>query len=230
MSSDSQENHERSTSLSPGEYWLLETAIVGWIPLPFLTPRDIEVLFNKPGHGLSKADVASTLHALADRGYVEIRDSHQECLVHFSVAEIERQLIPPPRPPRPSPRYCYRLTALGGTCWERASNADWSRFVRAEWREKEDRLLVAAAPSFLRRYAEIFRDTIAEDGLSITEERWDVVRPWQPTYWKTLPEGNSLRIKSTKAATTSKQKNALRRLQPLMKWYDSPFESDGQKS
>ena len=208
--------------LSRGEHWLLETAVHAAIPLRVLNSPDLEIAFNKRGHGLSPTAIASTLHALASRGDIEtIDDHHEDALVTVSAAEIERELADPDG----ERRYYYRLTPPGGARWEHASRADWGRFVRHNWSTQEDRLLVAANALFLRRFAEIFRETLAEDGMSIVDERWDVVQPWKATRWKILPQGTSLRIRSTKSGARAKKRTARLRLQPLMIWYESPFTS-----
>jgi hypothetical protein len=54
--------------MNKAEYWILETALEGRIPLCCLVYPDLEALFNKPGHGLAHGDLLELLGGLFRNG------------------------------------------------------------------------------------------------------------------------------------------------------------------
>jgi len=80
--------------LTRGEYWLLETVVQEYCPLCFLnpeaydTPDGIELMFNKPGHGLSGLDLIETLSRLSAGGTLMSEVLHG--VVHGKTIELER--------------------------------------------------------------------------------------------------------------------------------------------
>ena len=58
--------NETEPRLTRGEYWILSAVVEAWMPLGRLTHSEIELAFNRPGHGLSDKAVATTVEGLCN--------------------------------------------------------------------------------------------------------------------------------------------------------------------
>jgi hypothetical protein len=85
----------------------------------------------------------------------------------------------------------YYLTPQGGARWEAMAHPDWNKFFIVNFR--------GAFPYYehgiLSTQREIIEQLLSLDHLIFKErhipgtENWDVLEPWEATYWKTLPQG-----------------------------------------
>ncbi len=197
-----------------GEYWLLETAADGGVPLTraWGTPRSLKAQWNKRPHEMSLGEVVETLVRLFRDGDILAR----EMLVGRdadadAVAVRDDSFVPTPKEIVAGLTYSskrtqrgvglyYLLTPSGGKRWETHARADWRRFFRSETREID----TGASDESMSCRHEIMTVWAADrariDYLVDAAWRWwpDIeydpgaisvaeVAPWQATYWKTLP-------------------------------------------
>jgi hypothetical protein len=175
------------------EYWLLDSAVELRHPLKSLASEDVELSHNRRSHGLGVAALTDLLHRLFEDGWLL----------------AERRGGPPPLgafvPTRPeieaalAGEQCiyYGLSAQGGARWEAVSKPDWERYVSASFgTSPNEGEIIAARRQSVERYDSL---PAYPSGVSVTDgsRRWDVLKPWPATYWKTLPAGHRLRFRYT---------------------------------
>jgi hypothetical protein len=89
--------------------------------------------------------------------------------------------------------FLYYLTPKGGFHWETITYPDWSRFssIIFSKTESEDidlEEVICPSKQFVEKYLSI--DCYLSPVIHVPgTEVWDVLSPWQATYWKTLPTG-----------------------------------------
>lgn len=88
--------------------------------------------------------------------------------------------------------FLYKLTPKGGAKWESFTHPNWDIFLSkilfydGSGLEKLE---------FMSRYKHTLESKLAFDALTRNlqhlpgSEVWEVLEPWKPTYWKTLPRG-----------------------------------------
>jgi hypothetical protein len=137
----------------------------------------------------------------------------------------------------------YELTSQGGAYWETIAHVDWNRyfqwddynnFVRNELFECEligiDRQLMQ---QLLKIHCYLPGHAISIAGTEI----WDILEPWEPTYWKILPRAYRIRyqaretVPSINPNTPPSWYEAYDRTQKwyseIKKWYtDPPLEEE----
>lgn len=173
------------------EYWVLELVVVGSWPLTYLDAGNIEEIFNKPGHGLDHATLVDTLEGMFAAGLIEAGiwpgDTPAGLL---SRAGIEAALAEPT--PFGSRSYTfYQLTAEGCSQWEAFARPDWTRYVCADLNHEAGKgSLTCTDRQWLKESLEWLSavDPLVDRGSTDYNE----VRPWQATYWKSLPGAHSV--------------------------------------
>jgi len=173
------------------EFWLLDVVVRMWYPLYLLVDEEIELIFNRAGHGLSHEELAEALYRLFQKGDVIAGDIVEgELLDEFvpSREQIESALVD-------EERVFYGLTPQGGVRWEEYAKPDWGWYVNASYDTDESgRGKVDIEGVSRQRVAEylslhyehyVMPDTTAREG----SEEWEKLTPWQVFYWKTLSEG-----------------------------------------
>jgi len=173
------------------EYWLLDSVVESQCPLAWLVAKNVGEVLNKRDHDLNRDELMSVLNRLFRRG--DLLAQRMERAVEKEVfipteTEIEAAL-------NRRLDCIYGLTLQGGARWEEVSQPHWERYiydsVYAEPQEGEiigsDRALVEQYDSLIHYDSEI--------SVVPGSKRWDVLRPWQATYWKELPVGHRLRFK-----------------------------------
>ena len=189
-------------SFTQGEYWILQSLVEYSIPVTFYwgSQLQVEQMFNKDWHCLSKTDLIKTLDALFQRGLVEFsRGMESEELLTPSCADITAMLSEPP-PDNPASTSC-SLTQLGGQLWEAFALPDWSKFIIGGTYlppEVEDGWCDSYAEGTDRNRLQRYIDGLHHVGTIVDTETviWKKEEPWEATYWKTLPEGYSVTFKS----------------------------------
>ena len=188
--------------MDASEYWLLDSVVESRDSLAMLVSKDIETAFNKRSHGLTRDQLINVLERLFLGGDLLAQRMEKSGPKEFFIptrTEIEEAF---------SGRVLcfYGLTSQGGARWEEVSQPHWERYicdsVYGEPREGEiigsDRDLVEQCDSLSRHYSEI--------SVVAGSKHWDVLRPWQATYWKELPVGHRLRFKYEWVERTPEQK------------------------
>jgi hypothetical protein len=176
--------------LTRGEYWLLNCVVDSTCPLSFLINKNIEELFNNPGHRLDRSRLVETLVSMSESGWIE---GHRlnvglpltKDLIEAGFAEV---------PWESDDTLCYRMSAEGGAIWEAFAVPDWDRYLAVgivspgEWNE-----FFGATRWRLEKYLSLLH----YDGIDVMPETvvWDEVAPWQATYWKQLPHGYRVQFK-----------------------------------
>jgi hypothetical protein len=198
------------TSIEFGEYWLLETAVDGRVPLYLIEgpPSQLIEQWNKKPHGLSERQLIETLHRLFQAGDISAVVAERRIVHGETKDRIVRDNYTPTlddlqrafrwEEPGRCPyvlRYAYGLTAQGGVRWEQIADPDWSRFYEHIHLDDGERTtgLVVTAGSTARAEEVLERDFPLCRLRRISGiDRLDELRPWHATYWKTLPVGYRL--------------------------------------
>jgi hypothetical protein len=190
-------------TLTHGEGWLLETAVECRCPIPFLTrpEPDLSEALNYKGHGLSQCELFAAFRTLRDQEYITFYNFHSDEPVALSDEELFASLAHGAYDSNLEP-VVYGLTPAGGARWETTAEADWSRFYEGFSHEaggsEDQRVLTAGSLARLHELLDHHTGFLYEEIVagSVIE---DIVRPWEATYWKTLPVGFRVRcwVKST---------------------------------
>ena len=88
------------------------------------------------------------------------------------------------------------LTDRGGNAWEEAASPEWSRFVDCQGEDPDDdtaTVLRAANEQEAEKYLAYLRYSQMR---VLGDIERVVLRPFQATYWKELPEGIEFRFRS----------------------------------
>jgi hypothetical protein len=171
------------------QYWLLDVVAEYTAPLCALPDGEVELWLNRPGSGASRAELARGLATLLHLGLVTGATAEGGDL---GAAEIERALG------GPREQTWYGLTEAGGVAWEQAAKPDWRSYV---WYAREEEggawghTILCADPALAARYLAYQRAIWLKPGVVAEESlRHDTVRPWEATYWKTLPAAHRIRF------------------------------------
>ncbi len=131
---------------------------------------------------------------------------------------------------------CYYLTPQGGARWEAMAHPDWNKFSIVNFLGQ-----FPYEEGFLGTQREIIEQLLTLDHLlfmyeHIPEtENWNVLEPWEATYWKTLPRGYHVSCEyqlsdfcpwelddNTPAQIVEEYKQASQWYENLKKWYTDP--------
>ena len=173
------------------EYWLLDSVVESWCPLVWLVAKNVGELLNKRDHSLNRDELISVLNRLFRRG---------DLLAHPRGKFVEKEIFIPTEieiEAALSRRLdCfYGLTLQGGARWEEVSQPHWERYISdSVYAEPQEGEIIGSDRDLVEQY-----DSLSDydSGISVVpgSKRWDVLRPWQATYWKELPVGHRLRFK-----------------------------------
>ncbi|MEJ6480747.1 hypothetical protein N0Y54_05265 [Nostoc punctiforme UO1] len=93
----------------------------------------------------------------------------------------------------------YYLTPQGGTRWELLTHPDWNRYhtqrLGCDPGEISVSEIVSPDRKFIEKFLNVDCYVCAVVHISGTEV-WDMLEPWQATYWKILPRGYIVRYQS----------------------------------
>jgi hypothetical protein len=173
------------------EYWFLDSVIEARCPLVWLVSNDLEETLNKRHHGLKRHELVSVLNRLFQRGDLLAKRKEGSISNGFFVpAQIEIEEALDGR------LNCfYGLTSQGGARWEEVSQPHWERYI-SDWvyAEPQEGEIIGSDRDLVEQY-----DSLSQYDSDISvvpgSKHWDVLRPWQATYWKELPVGHRLRFK-----------------------------------
>lgn len=197
-----------------GEYWLLETAFDGGVPLTRVCgmPDNMREFWNKPFHGMTREETADTLLRLFADGDIVANESMLPQTEHDVFRRRERS--PPPsreeilaefgasrKRSTPCWELAYWLTPKGGRRWEEHTHADWDRFFEYDFDEARGDEAQVLAGEPIGTLSLRTADRARLDYLVETMWRWwwphherhgdridtTEISPWPATYWKSLP-------------------------------------------
>ncbi|CBN53848.1 MULTISPECIES: hypothetical protein [Kamptonema] len=157
---------------------------------------DFAVIFNYYGlrnvaysNHLSHAETALAANSLFQRGDIKARvfadehDTEGTSNVVLTMAGIQDHL---------DERFnaTYYLTPQGGARWEAMAHPDWNKFFIVNFLGQ-----FPYEEGFFCTQREILEQLLALERLIFMyehipgTEKWNVLEPWEATYWKTLPRG-----------------------------------------
>jgi len=199
--------------MDKSEYWLLDSVVEAWCPLVWLVSEGIEESFNKRTHDLKRGELVSVLNHLFRRGDLLAKQNESEFVP--AQADIEEAFD--------GRLDClYGLTSQGGARWEEVSRPQWDRYISAAvYTEPNEGEIIGSDRRLIEEYDSLSHYVWA---LSVVADsrRWDVLQPWEATYWKTLPLGHRVRFRFdwVKRSPESKTDPAIwERIKRLQNWY-----------
>jgi len=184
--------------MNHAEAWLLEAVVETRVPLCFLVAPNIEILFNRDGHGLEPDGLKKLLWAMFRRGdllgYSWERDAFQPTLEELKAALV---VTPVGRSREDDDRRVhYHLTQQGGARWEHYARPDWAKYVTScqSWPDDDDNIIEVKIAASAKESLSRFFDGLGELDRVIVPGSISMLRlaPWEEIYWKSLPEGYEL--------------------------------------
>ncbi len=173
--------------------WFLNSTALLRMPMRWLLDENLAEAINAPAHGLSAEEVEANLLTLLARGLVYV--THDDVVVDDPTpADVQRALR---EPWDQRPAWHLGLTPVGGVAWEQATGWDWLSFVDTTFADREDGR--TSTGEFIGQDAELVRLEVdrscqSEGELIPGTTRWDIISPWEATYWKRLPWGYRMRF------------------------------------
>ena len=217
------------------EWWILDSVATFQFPIDALATRDgVAFTLNRKWHGLSFDALVNTLYGLFQKGdLIAGRLQKQTWLGEFVPTRDEiiagLSYIPPYRQKESlalsgrGEELYYWLTAQGGTHWEAISSPEWSRYVEAFYfADPDEGTIIASNQALAEKYFSLVHHLCSGTVAIAGSERWDVLEPWQATYWKTLPSGCRVRFeyKSQEEAEVKEQPLEVRQFfEEINNWY-----------
>ena len=209
--------------LSRGEYWLLNLVVNHSYPIHWLDATNPGELFNRDGHGMSRQELLETLESMFSNKWIEAHIPFLDCQ---GSEQIDRALLDEILEGR-GPKYqhdrslYYRLTSIGGSIWEAFAQPRWIDYIYPVFvvDAGETGEIIGATEYRVRTYFSLIhleRMTAVSDSAT-----WDIVSPWQCTYWKTLPQGHRVRFVCQERKIQDPSPRSERELfEWLKKWYE----------
>lgn len=168
------------------ELWLLTAAVESFCPLSWLISDTLEAVFNRPGHGLCRDALITTLLELFNRGDIVAEQSmdgargHPFCPSHSAIERAFDTTMD----------LDYGLTPQGGRYWESLVHPSWQRFwTFATYPESEVSWLREIVGADAIRTEHAFELLHVYEAFVPASLKREELRPWQATYWKSLPTG-----------------------------------------
>lgn len=184
---------------------------------------------------LSHAETALAADSLFQRGDIKATVFADECdtdgnsNVILTMAGIQDHLDD-------RLRASYYLTPQGGARWEAMAHPDWDKFFIVNFLGQ-----FPYEEGFLGTQREMIEQLMALDRLLFMyehipgTEKWNVLEPWEATYWKTLPRGYHVSCEfqhsdfcpwelddNTPAEIIEEYKQASQWYENIKKWYTDP--------
>lgn len=177
--------------MDKNEYWILDSVVESWDSLKCLVSEDIEGAFNKRSHGLNRDELVDVLDRLFQRGCLLAKRMEKSISKGFFIPtrkEIEEAFD--------GRLNCfYGLTSQGGARWEEVSRPQWERYISdSVYAEPQEGEIIGSDRDLVEQY-DLLSRVDSEISIVPGSKHWDVLRPWQATYWKELPVGHRLRFK-----------------------------------
>jgi hypothetical protein len=173
------------------EYWLLDSVVEGWVQLRWLAAKNVGEVLNKRDHDLSRDALIKVLNRLLRRG---------DLLAQRTEKFVEKEIFIPTQTDIEEAlsgrlECFYGLTLQGGARWEEVSKPQWERYLTA-WVSADpwEGEIVGSDLRMVKKDVS-FSDYLMLGGSIVPgSKRWDVLKPWQATYWKVLPKGHRVRF------------------------------------
>ena len=182
-------------SLTRGEYWLLESVAEFKIPLRYFNWEDLEIDLNKPSHGMDRPLLINTLQKLYSEGLIFAgqRGENGDKFT-FTKEQLEAAF----KEKLSKDCHYYGLTKKGGQYWEAFASPNWDYYIEEGFEPLEEvnyelGELICSVKSNLDN----FFKSLCYYNYDVEKEsiQWDILEPWEATYWKELPMGYRVRFK-----------------------------------
>lgn len=199
--------------MNKNEYFLLDIVIEGRHFINVLTKPDIELYLNRITPKLSQKQLFIHLKNLFDSGYIVAYKKNGDKFIPTD-KEIKKYLYSPKKKSIAPP---YGLTEKGGALWEEYSFPNWDRYVYASY-SVNDGEIISADKTLVERYLNLhpYRGKFIISG----SETWDILSPWQATYWKLLPIGYRVQfLYKDQLMQTPVPETIHHQLQDIETWY-----------
>jgi hypothetical protein len=202
-----------------GEYWLLETVVGMPVPICWLNWDGMEEALNKKGHGMDRALLVKTMVKLFKDGLIlaHEHDNWDDSKV-LTFKQIQDALDEDT-----NKRYLfYNLTTKGGKYWEAFALPNWDNYIydcyeSIDGSEKEICTLISPQKDHLVTILNSLR--YHEYEIENDSIKWDIVKPWQATYWKKLSLGHRVSFVFEHKDKDCGQPERLNRCWYDMLWY-----------
>jgi hypothetical protein len=206
--------------MDKSQYWFLDLVVELQDNLKALTHPEIELLTNRKNHGLSFDEVAEIIYELCQQGDITTLINRQE--VELSLTGIKAGLSG-------EANIYYGLTTQGGAKWEQYSNPNWDRYVDSSLGiDPYEGEIIATTRELAEKHLWYpDEDCLIHSG----SEVWEVLSPWQATYWKTLPVGHRVRFEYEPIEETFWNEQIQRQREEywaLAKWYTNYLTGNPQ--
>lgn len=185
-----------SPRLTRGEYWLMEIMAEHMIPAGFLGRDDLVMVLNKPLHGLSQDELHATILELSRQGLVGYTTRHDETECEFSSTDQIRIALAEESRQGQGKTYL-RLTSEGGHVWEAFAAPKWDDYISElegfdESLDQDVTELICTNRGRLERYLKSGYPSLSQ--IDPSRVWWDILEPWEVTYWKSLPKAHRVRF------------------------------------
>jgi len=174
----------------------MEIMVEGAIPAGWLGRDDLVMLVNKPLHGLSLDELLATILELSRQGLVRFTTKHDRTECEFSSTDQIRNVLAE-ESRRGQGKTYLRLTSEGARVWEAFAAPRWDDFI-SELEGFDESLgqnvteLICTNRGRLERYLKSGYLSLSQ--IDPSQVWWDILEPWEVTYWKSLPKAHRVRF------------------------------------
>lgn len=182
---------------------------------------------NRSWPGLAPRELTEHFFRLWTEGLIECAEEAEEADYTSSVPpdyELARQQFEFDHSSSDRPQsnlLTYRLSPAGGEVWANYAGVDWSKFYNSWYDSGRNEFRLSASG---RRAIELALQLRTISPVPVPKtERWEILGPWQATYWKILPAGHriSYRYETWPCAPSSYNEEEFRALQELWQEFAS---------
>ncbi|GAB4213519.1 MAG: hypothetical protein OHK0012_09780 [Synechococcales cyanobacterium] len=176
-------------NISKYELIILDIVVLGGFPVNLLVSPNLQEIANKKiGLELSGSQLIQILEKMVNNGDIVFVYFIEDCRENFfipSVDQIRDALYQISSPPQLSVHYI--LTQQGGEKWENYVKPNWDLYIYSS-RLNHKMTFRATSKRIIdeRIHYLLYLDHCVID---INSLAWNEIKPWDATYWKTLPRG-----------------------------------------
>lgn len=187
------------------EFWILDGVKLSGDTIEMLAPENCELAFNKENHNMSLEKIEEILINLFNSELIKARYLYDDKVVFvdkLTSYEIKQALLG-------NLKIYYFLTEKGGKTWEDYVKPDWNKFIEDHFESRDSIVRITATNVYfineLLRIEYQFPPTNFPSSCILSETvKWEMITPWQATYWKQLPFGMQISFKLINPNTHSR--------------------------
>lgn len=171
----------------PRECFILTTVVRLWAPIAWLASPRRDEIFNLSDPGFTSAELLDTLSSLFSAGELVARPNDRRRgdgdLFTPTRNEIEEALAD-------RIKLYYGLTTQGGERWEAVARPRWDMYLsRTVSTNPHCGEIIGSSRRLVENYLGYWRYSWPRFAIIPESVTWQVLRPWQATYWKSVPVG-----------------------------------------